>query len=82
MGLEAGRGNLYDGGVKTRRSIVRVAALAVLLSSAGVASGQSVRPPNPSSTDKPPLTTYLMVVVVAVLVIGGNLIPSKRGHQD
>lgn len=53
-----------------------------MLACSGIASAQSVRPPNPTSTDKPPLLTYLMVVVVAVLVIGGNLIPSKRGHQD
>lgn len=68
--------------MKTRRSLIRVAVAAVLLATAGAASAQSVRPPNPTSTDKPPLLTYLMAVVVAVAVIGGNLIPSKRGHQD
>lgn len=69
--------------MKTRRPIVRLAALAVLLATAGVASAQSsVRPPVPTQTDKPPLVTYIMVVIVAAAVIGGNLIPSKRGHQD
>lgn len=68
--------------MNTRRPLIRVAALALMLACSGIASAQSVRPPNPTSTDKPPLLTYLMVVVVAVLVIGGNLIPSKRGHQD
>lgn len=69
--------------MKTRRSIVRLAAMAVLLATTGAAVAQSsVRPPVPVSTDRPPLMTYIMAVVVGGLVIGGNLIPSKRGHQD
>ena len=68
--------------VKTRRTISRVAALATVLTITGVAGAQTARPPTPSQTDKPPLFTYLMVIVVGAIVIGGNLIPSKRGHQD
>jgi len=69
-------------GVKMSRTLNRVVVLSAMLALASVASAQTVRPPNPTSTDKPPLLTYLMAVVVGGLVIGGNLIPSKRGHQD
>ena len=82
-GLEFPGPILYHAPVKTRRSIARLAALAVVMACSGVASAQSsARPPIPSATDKPPLFTYLMAVVVGVIVVGGNLIPSKRGHQD
>lgn len=79
--LEPRPGNLYHVGVKSR-TLSRVVVLSAMLALASVATAQTVRPPNPTSTDKPPLLTYLMAVVVGGLVIGGNLIPSKRGHQD
>jgi hypothetical protein len=69
--------------VNTRRPIARLAATLAVLAFTGVAAAQSTsRPPVPASTDKPPLFTYLMAVVVGAIVVGGNLIPSKRGHQD
>lgn len=43
-----------------------------------------LRPPSSGgNTDKPPkYRMYLTVLVIGVLMLGANAIPSKRGHQD
>ena len=74
--------------VKTPSPIARLVAVAAVMAAAGLAAAQptpqapQARPPTAASTDKPPLFTYIMAVVVGAMVVGGNLIPSKRGHQD
>ncbi|MEY3231537.1 MAG: hypothetical protein RL689_1626 [Planctomycetota bacterium] len=66
-------------------------ALAMPLVSATVASAQppatdapaAPAPPTPGKPDEPPLVmNYFVMLVILGLVIGANLIPSKRGHQD
>lgn len=42
-----------------------------------------LRPPSSGSTDQPPkFRMYFTVLVIGVLMLGANAIPSKRGHQD
>jgi hypothetical protein len=44
---------------------------------------EALRPPNPTTPDKPPIIwNFLVIVVVLGLAGGAALIPSKRGHQD
>lgn len=42
------------------------------------------KPPLPGKEDdsRPYLTAFLLMILLAAGVIGVNLIPSKRGHQD
>jgi hypothetical protein len=70
-----------------QRILTGAAALAL---SAGWSAGQApqpaptpIRPPTVTNNDKPPIVgMYFTMVVILVLVVGANLIPSKRGHQD
>jgi len=40
-------------------------------------------PPTPGKIDKPPTVwNYLTMILIVAAVVGANLIPSKRGHQD
>lgn len=72
----------------TRRRILVGAVLLAL--SAGLTSAQApqpaptaIRPPTVTGSDKPPIVgMYFTMVVILALVVGANLIPSKRGHQD
>jgi hypothetical protein len=67
-----------------------LAAAAVAGLSAAGASAQSaqptaqtLRPPTVNQTDDPPtIRMYLVTALLAALVVGANLTPSKRGHQD
>lgn len=44
---------------------------------------EQIRPPTPGKQDSPPVILYWLVLAVTViLVVGVNLMPSKRGHQD
>jgi hypothetical protein len=41
------------------------------------------RPPTSRKADTPPwLMLYLTAAIIVTAVVGANLIPSKRGHQD
>lgn len=41
------------------------------------------RPPNPLKPDEPPtIMNFLTMLIIIGVVIGANLIPSRRGHQD
>lgn len=43
----------------------------------------TLRPPTVREESEPPIIRlYITVALVGALVIGANLIPSKRGHQD
>lgn len=65
-------------------------AAAMLMSWAAGASAQAVpsanqslRPPSVNQTDDPPtIRMYLVAALLGALVVGANMIPSKRGHQD
>lgn len=66
-------------------------ALAMPVVTTTVASAQppaadapaALAPPTPGKPDEPPLVmNYFVMLVILGLVIGANLIPSKRGHQD
>lgn len=40
-------------------------------------------PPKPGKADDPPvIVTYGVMLILAAGIIGANMIPSKRGHQD
>jgi hypothetical protein len=40
-------------------------------------------PPTPGKPDEPPVVmNILTMVIIIAAVVGANLIPSKRGHQD
>ena len=40
-------------------------------------------PPASGGVDSPPkYRMYLTVLLIGVLILGANAIPSKRGHQD
>lgn len=49
-------------------------------------AGKSDAPPAPpplGKPDEPPVVmNYFVMLVILAVVIGANLIPSKRGHQD
>lgn len=58
---------------------------------AGTSQGQQsgtpiaapIRPPSVSGTGEPPtIRMYVITALLAALVVGANLTPSKRGHQD
>lgn len=70
-------------------------AAGIVLALAGPAFGQftgsgsnakgtiNVTPPKPAKAeDAPMFLTYVSILAIAAAVIGANLIPSKRGHQD
>ena len=61
-----------------------VAVLAVCMPAAAAAPvAESLQPPPASDTGAPPtLRMYLVAALLGALVVGANLIPSKRGHQD
>jgi hypothetical protein len=49
----------------------------------GEEGAEPLRPPVPGKPDEPMLImNYLIMVVIIAVVVGANLIPSKRGHQD
>lgn len=46
-------------------------------------AAESLKPPSVNETDDPPtIRMYLVTALLGALVVGANLIPSKRGHQD
>ena len=61
-------------------------AQAQITSSAGGAAPtepEQIRPPTPGKQDSPPVVLYWITLGLTVLlVVGVNLMPSKRGHQD
>lgn len=82
--------------VSMRAVRVRLSALALgaaLLSSSGAyAQGQpgqpgqptTLRPPTPGreDTSRPLVMTIVAGLVIVAAVVGANMIPAKRGHQD
>lgn len=41
------------------------------------------RPPTPDRLEKGPVAmNYFTMLIILAIVVGANLIPSKRGHQD
>lgn len=38
--------------------------------------------PTKEDSERPTITTFLLLVVILGAVVGVNCIPSKRGHQD
>ncbi|MBX3409849.1 MAG: hypothetical protein KF859_08175 [Phycisphaeraceae bacterium] len=92
-GLHAGIRHLLAAGSFLGRSPLVVAALLVVGVLAYGAAAQPpgfgeevtepLRPPVPGKPDQPMLImNYLIMVVIIAVVVGANLIPSKRGHQD
>ncbi len=76
-------------GNRTRRlGAVTGVAAAWLLALAPAPSGaaaqtESLKPPSVNQSDDPPtVRMYLVTALLGALVVGANLIPSKRGHQD
>lgn len=63
---------------------ISVPALAQFTGSGSSSKGTiNVTPPKPAQADSPPMfMTYVSVLAIAAAVIGANLMPSKRGHQD
>jgi hypothetical protein len=75
---------------------VKVFVAAACLAVAGVASSSLAQPaPDPNAPPKPPapptlgkpdepptVMSFLVMVLIIGAVMGANLIPSKRGHQD
>lgn len=52
-------------------------------SGTGLPEPEQIRPPVPGKQDSPPVVLYWMTLGVTILlVVGVNLMPSKRGHQD
>ncbi len=46
-------------------------------------AAKPLTPPTPGKPDDPPLVmNYMTMMLIIGLVVGANLIPSKRGHQD
>jgi hypothetical protein len=49
----------------------------------GTGAPAPLAPPTPGRPDKPPAAwNYITMILIAGMVIGASLIPSKRGHQD
>jgi len=47
------------------------------------ADAGSPKPPTPDKLeDGPVVMNYFTMIIIIALVVGANLIPSKRGHQD
>ena len=70
-----------------RVGLVLVVVLAVCLVPSVVLAqappAAAIKPPVPTSPDSPPLIwNYLVFALVALMVLGSGLVPSKRGHQD
>ncbi len=64
-------------------AVIGVAALAASPGAHAQAGTQSLKPPTVNQTDDPPtIRMYLVTALLGALVVGANLIPSKRGHQD
>lgn len=65
-------------------ALTGVASLALTAVAAAQPATEGLQPPIPS----PPLTApshplqLAVAILLLVLVIGANMIPSKRGHQD
>ena len=60
-----------------------IAICAVPVSDASSQVAQSLKPPRVEDSDDPPtIRMYLVTALLGGLVVGANLIPSKRGHQD
>ncbi len=82
--------------VSTRVIRVGLSAVALgaatLASSASYAQGQpgqpgqltSLKPPTPGreDTSRPLVMTIVAGLVIVASVVGANMIPAKRGHQD
>lgn len=57
--------------------------LASVSADASAQAAQSLKPPSVNESDDPPtIRLYLVTALLGALVVGANLIPSKRGHQD
>ena len=75
-----------------RRAILPLALGTMLVVSSGASAQPQtqtaqptiLRPPTSgANTDEPPkFRMYFAVLVIGVLMLGANGIPSKRGHQD
>ena len=73
-----------------RNALLVVAASCVLATAAGVALAQSgigvqrLSPPtmNPPKEAESDLGAMAMGILILLLVVGVNFIPSKRGHKD
>jgi hypothetical protein len=62
-------------------------SLTVLTAAPAAAQDQpaapQLQPPTPTKPDKPPsVMNYLTMIIIIAAVVGANMIPSKRGHQD
>ncbi len=63
--------------------VLPMAAAPVMAQDTPVADPGPPRPPNPQKPDEPPVVmNFLTMLIIIGLVIGANLIPSRRGHQD
>jgi hypothetical protein len=61
--------------------VIFITPMAMAQDAAPPAAG--LRPPQPTKEEEPPyILTLLLLALIVGAVIGGNLIPSKRGHQD
>ncbi|MEO1534167.1 MAG: hypothetical protein AAFS11_01210 [Planctomycetota bacterium] len=71
-------------GAITASFVLGAAALTALpAGDAGAQAQQSLKPPSVNQTEDPPtIRMYLVTALLGALVVGANLIPSKRGHQD
>lgn len=75
-----------------RRALLPLALGAVVLlaspaaaqpANQGTPQSTIMLPPASGGVDDPPkYRMYLTVLVIGVLILGANAIPSKRGHQD
>lgn len=65
-------------------AMLSVASMAMLTSAdASAQAAESLKPPSVNQSDDPPtIRLYLVTALLGALVVGANLIPSKRGHQD
>lgn len=83
-------------GIKVRRQLIGRASGIAIAATIGAAfllawvpadavaqAGESLKPPSVNESDDPPtIRMYLVTALLGALVVGANLIPSKRGHQD